>query len=494
MEFYGNVTVEINNTTTKLTEHFHELSWTDPHGRLFWRDGALYRGIRSTRAELYRVLLNDGVVQELVDRRFLIDTWPTDFTTMEFPLVLQHRRIPIVSFAPEWAGSHFKAAALLVLDLEISLRARGLTLEDINPWNIVFDRTTPLYVDFCSIAPLRDQEVWPARLQFEEFFFNPLRLFAEGMPRLGRRLLCDPWRGIPSTDLQRLGVPHRWSGASVGQWQRAMKQIGGKLLPLPLHPFAKVFLRKRRAIQRRLRGARDILPEIISLRDRVSAISVWTQRTAWAGYYNDNFPDFYDRASWTAKHHAVMDIIETYKPTTLIDIGANRGWYSQAAARRGTRVIGTDSDETCVNELFQDVKMSGLNVFPIYLDIRFPEPAQGPGYGSFASAAERFKSEMVLALGLIHHLVFHWHLSFDHVVDALSVFTTKWLLVEFIGPEDSVVKRIYNWSERPFYTYDNFVRTLEKRFEIIRQIPSDNGGLDTDVRDDRTIVLCKIRA
>jgi hypothetical protein len=473
--------------------NFHKLSWVDPAGRLFWCNQQLYRGIGPKYAALYSDLFRRGIIDELIDKQLLVETWLADCLTADFPLVLQHRVLPVVSYAPEWSGSHFKAAALLVLDLEIALRPHGLTLEDINPWNLVFDRTTPLYVDFCSIAPLADQTAWSARTQFEEFFLNPLRLFVEGMPRVGRRLLCDPWLGITSVDLERLGVPSRGMRLSGTDRHRGVKQIGRMLLPGSLHPFARGVLDKGRLVRAQWREPRDRLPEIIGLRDRISAISVSMHRTPWAGYYTENFPDFDTRESWTNKHHAVTGLIEACKPATLIDIGANRGWYSQAAARRGVRVIGADSDETSVNELFDDVNASKLDIFPIFLDIRFPEPAQGPGYGFFASAAERFKSEMVLALGLVHHLTFRWHLSFDHIVDALTMFTTKWLTVEFIGPDDSVVKRIYNCREWPFYTYENFRGTLEKRFEIIRQLPSDNGGLDAGVRDDRTIVLCKIR-
>lgn len=458
---------------------YHPLSWTDPVGRLFWRDGRLYRGIRPVCAELYRDLLDRGVIQDLVDRRLLIDTWAAEWTTPEFPLVLEHRVLPVVAFPSEWSAAQLKAAALMVLDLEAALRRQDLTLIDANPWNVLFDATRPVFVDFCCIAPV-DQHTWHGRREIVEFYLNPLLLFEGGSSRVARRMLFDPWVGVTDADLDRLSGRKRPLGERA---LAAAKAAVKRMAPQSMHASIK-------SAARPLTHS-DPLADIAALRQRISALPIAKRPSDWQGYYRENFPDFVPSDKWTAKHHAVHKILTDIKPRTVLDIGANRGWYAQLAARNGACVIAADSDETAVNELYADAKAADLAILPVFMDVRFPEPAQGPGYAFFAPATERLKSDMVLALALVHHLAFTWNLSFDHIVEGLGAFARQWLVVEFVGPGDGVVKR---WSQNyAWYCLDNFVAALSRKFDIVDQMPSDTGGLD-DEQADRTILLCRRKA
>ncbi len=459
-------------------QDFHPLSWTDPAGRLFWRDGKLYRGIRPARAALYRDLLARGVVQALVDMRLLIDTQAVDWTTPEFPLVLQHRVIPVVSFPSEWSAAQLQAAALLVLDLELALRPHGLTLADANPWNVLFDATDPVFVDFCCIAPIADKSSWPGRREIVEFYLNPLLLFENGLPRVARRLLFDPWVGISDADVERCGIRAGTLRANVrGRLKRAIKSM----TPVSAHASIKAAARTI--------APGDPLRDIAALRRRVADLAIAPAPTDWSGYYRENFPPFTPSESWTAKHCAIHAILAELKPRTVLDIGSNRGWYAQLAARHGARVIAADSDDSAVDALYADAKAAHLPILPVVMDVRFPEPAQGPGYTFFPPATERFKSDLVLALALVHHLVFTWSLSFEHIVAALGAFSRRWLAVEFVGPGDGVVQR-WNQANFSWYRLDNFLAALGKDFDVVRQWPSDAGGLD-DERCDRTILLCR---
>jgi hypothetical protein len=482
--------------TPEVPVEFHHLSWVDPVGRLFWYEGNLYRGIREQRATLYRDLLESGIIQELVARRLLIDTWATDLTTDEFPLIVQHRVLPVVSFASEWCSSQLKAAALAVLDLEAALRAHDLTLIDINPWNLLFDGVWPLYVDFSSIAPLADKNTWAARDEFHEFYLNPLLLFGKGLGRFARRLLCDPWVGVKDIDLERMKVIPRKRKTPAMMLLATAKRLGKFSIPRASQPPIGKLMRGLRTRTKKTRRAGDQLPHIQALRDRVDALCIRGTRTPWEGYYVNNFPGFSPEENWTTKHHSIREIIEETKPRTLLDVGSNSGWYSQMAASCGVRVIAADSDESAVNELYANARTAELPIHPVFMDVRFPESAQGPGYRFFGPATHRFNSEMVLALGLVHHLVFTWDLNFDQIVDALDGFSSRWLVVEFVGPADGVVKRLWNADNLHWYRLDNFIQSLGRSYNIISQLPSDSGGLDDGLNlgpDDRTILLCEKR-
>jgi hypothetical protein len=479
-----------------MEEHsleFHQLSWNDSAGRLFWRDGNLCRGIREQRASLYRDLFARRIIQGLVEKRLLIDSWPADFTTAEFPLVLQHRTLPVVSYVSEWCASQLQAAAVTILKLESALRTEGLTLLDINPWNVLFEGARPLFVDFGSITPLQNKALWEARNEFKRFYLNPLLLFRNGLARVARRLLCDPWIGIDDFDLIKMKM-----GGSRYVYRekvaRLRKAAGRLVVPPRFGRVLKYAARKVRQQVHVMNPFSDVPAELTALHQYVSGLSILGPKTTWGGYYARNFPPLSPAHNWTAKHYAIADALEETRPKTLLDVGANRGWYSRLAAHRGVRVIAADSDETAVNELYRDIRDEDLPISSVFMDVRFPEPAQGPAYKFFPPATQRFSSEMVLALALVHHLAFTWHLSFDQIVESLDAFSTKWLVVEFIGPRDGAVTRLWGHKKRPWYNEENFVRSLRRNHTIVRELPSDSGGLDAGLNlgpDDRKIFLCR---
>ncbi len=472
-------------------ENFHPLSWADPSGRLFWLDGHLYRGIRDSRAAFYRNLMDQGIIQELVDRRLLVETSLSDMTTEEFPLILEHRVIPTVSFASEWSASQLKAAALLVLDLEITLRAKNLTLVDVNPWNLLFDSSHPYLVDFCCITALAERYEWTARDQFCQFFLNPLLIFEKGLPRVARRLLFDPSNGISPQELHGIcGIKHKRGLARVAR--DGAKAVAHATVPKRFHAYIKAEIRPLVSrMSRSLRQHQNAMTEILMLRERIAALNVLGPKTSWGGFYIENFPPFTSSNRWTEKHHSIHSIIVQTRPKTLLDIGSNRGWYAQLAAHHGARVIASDSDETAINELYLDARQKQLPILAVHMDFRFPEPAQGPSYKLLPPATQRFKSEMVLALALVHHLVFTFRLSFEQIVENLLLFCDRWLVVEFVGPKDNIVIKMDPHNEyRSWYTIDCFVKCLGRGFRVLDLLPSDNGGLDSGVHD-RTIIFCE---
>jgi hypothetical protein len=141
------------------------------------------------------------------------------------------------------------------------------------------------------------------------------------------------------------------------------------------------------------------------------------------------------------------------------------------AAVLGSRVVAFDIDETTVTNLYRRNRTMNLPILSLVMDLRNPTPGYGLCNLSFPSAMQRFGCEMVFALALIHHLVFKQHFNFKQIVDTLCSFSTKWLLVEFIPPEDQFVR---NWSpeEFPWYSLDNFIDEIKTQFHTVRILPS----------------------
>ena len=133
------------------------------------------------------------------------------------------------------------------------------------------------------------------------------------------------------------------------------------------------------------------------------------------------------------------------------------------------------------------------NITPVVLDCITPSPGYYLGrpleaeqgiIPFFASAKDRFKQELVLALALVHHLVFFQYIGFEELIRQLKSFTTKYLVVEFIGPDDGYVSKWMNESFN-WYNEDNFKKHLEEYFKIIK--------ITKSFPENRKLFFCELK-
>lgn len=427
IEFFRRLTKSAAAKSNAASVAFHPSSYADPHGRVFRAGGGLFRAVPATAQAFCVGIIEDGTVGALVDQGLLVPTKRSDFSLPGYPLVLEHEQFPHVSYPFEWPGEMLRAAGLHTLDVLEALARRGLTLKDAHGWNIVFDGCRPVFVDFGSIVENPAREGWLPHVeqQFRDFFLNPLELIAAGHVRIARALMRDFERGIGDDDCRGL--------------------VAGAVEPMG-RPFSWY-------------------------RERIASLALHKISKGWSGYYDGEFPSLEPGPDWNAKHEAVHRALLQFRPATVLDIGANRGWYSMLAAKSGARVTAYDTDEVCVDLLFSDARKSGLSVQPLVMSCVNPSPRYGLAGGVMESAEERLRSDLVLGLALVHHMVFKMHLDFERIAAAFSAYAGKALVVEFPPPDDIHVSQ---WmSERyAWYTQENFTSALRKYFSKITSIPS----------------------
>ena len=114
------------------------------------------------------------------------------------------------------------------------------------------------------------------------------------------------------------------------------------------------------------------------------------------------------------------------------------------------------------------------------MDFRYPTPATGTDNHWFKAATERLNCDMVICLNGLHHLARGVGLSFKQITEGLESFTSRWLLLEMIGPDDEWGKK---YGDCDWYREDNLIKALEARFSILRRLPSD--------QPSRTLFLCE---
>ena len=182
-------------------------SFRDPGSRVFSSGDRILRAIFDTSAADYEAFRDSGLLSRLVDQRKLVAsqevrTAPEGLPDAT-PYVLEHPRLPFVSYPYEWAFSLHRSAALLHLDLQLEALEAGFTLSDASAYNVQFQGTRPVFIDHLSLRPYQDGELWLGHRQFCMQFLNPLLMWS----RLG--IAPNSWfrgnlEGIPPEDLSRL--------------------------------------------------------------------------------------------------------------------------------------------------------------------------------------------------------------------------------------------------------------------------------------------------
>ena len=101
--------------------------------------------------------------------------------------VLEHERLPLVSYPYEWSFSMLKDAALLQLDLTRAALDEDMTLKDATAFNVQWLGAQPTFIDIGSFTAYAAGEPWAGYRQFCEMFFYPLLLQAY------RNVPFHPW-------------------------------------------------------------------------------------------------------------------------------------------------------------------------------------------------------------------------------------------------------------------------------------------------------------
>ncbi|MDB6056197.1 MAG: hypothetical protein JWO95_41, partial [Verrucomicrobiales bacterium] len=277
--------------------------------RLFEYEGKLCRAVRPEDEAFYRGLWDKNIIQPLMEQGLMVQTEFAPFQLEGYPLVLQHRRIPFVTYASEWAVPALKDAALLQARLNIELARHGLTCIDAHPWNILFDGPKPVFVDIGSIAPLAKADAGFVQHEFDARYIYPLRLMAQGQRRIARWSLRD-FTPMTAEEIRLLLPRHRGVAEKIGRRiGNAARGLGGR--------------------------GKDANSRAIAVWEercrKIEAIKFPEQKSMWLRYYAD-FPPFNDPSKWKPKQTEIANALDSLKPKSLVDIGSNTGWYSQLAA------------------------------------------------------------------------------------------------------------------------------------------------------------------
>ncbi|MDT8323909.1 MAG: class I SAM-dependent methyltransferase, partial [Bacteroidota bacterium] len=172
-------------------------------------------------------------------------------------------------------------------------------------------------------------------------------------------------------------------------------------------------------------------------------------------------------AETQAKEEFVRRWTQELSPATVWDLGSNTGRYARIAAESGAQTLAMDADDTVVDAMYDELNTAGAtNITPLVMNLADPSPALGWAHEERPSLADRGPADLVLCLGLVHHLRYTHMLPLEKQLSFLARIA-RHVILEWIPPEDPNVRTLAVGSRATFpYSRDLLISAITPHFQL----------------------------
>lgn len=441
-------------------------SFRDRQSRVYHAGDRILRGLSARGLECWNALERTNLFRRFTDagklvrtRLLEVDSVPASLAADGWTAVLEHQRIPFISYPSEWCFGMLRDAALLHLELLEAALDENLILQDATPFNVQWDGVRPVFIDLPSFVPLAPGQPWIGYRQFCELFLYPLMLHAY------RGVSFQPWlrgslEGIPAVQMSRLM-----------SWRDVLRP--GVLLHVCLQArLQNRYQTTQRDVRRELRdagfGKQLVRANVRRLARLVRRLTPRFQGSAWSEYEREAI---YAPAGREQKATFVRRAAES-RPWGLVwDLGCNAGLFARIAARHARCVVALDSDSETIEKLYRQLQIEGCRrILPLVADVADPPSNRGWRGRERQALTERGKPDLILCLALLHHLVIGTGIPLREVVDWLAD-SCHHLVVEFVTRDDPMVQTLLRHKSEQYadYSVPFFEQCFHERFELLRR-------------------------
>lgn len=455
-------------------------SFRDNSGFVFYQNGNVYRAVTNTYQQQFDNFLSSGLYAQLVEQDLIIphkevpaNDWPHLEKNLASQVykILAPEKISYISYPYEWCFQQLKDAALLTLDIQLKALENNITLKDASAFNVQFHKGKPVFIDTLSFDNYEEGKPWIAYRQFCCHFLAPLALMS-----------------FVTTDLRRLselfidGIP-----LSVASKLLPRKTRFSAFYLLHIHYHAKLETKysgdveASKKVNSKLSKAKlvTIIQHLVS---GIRSMKSPSKKTEWGNYYKEFS---YSGKAIENKKALVKEWTSTIAPETIWDLGCNAGMFSELVQPLAKQIISFDFDHLAIEKFYGLVKEKGYkNILPLVLDLNNPSAGIGWANRERKSFTERGKTDLILALALIHHLSIANNIPFSYVAEFFADLTT-WLIIEFVPKHDQQTQRLLVTREDIFTGYDQ--QSFEKAFQDFFTIEKQQQIAETG----RTLYLMK---
>lgn len=433
-------------------------SYRDRNGTVFYKGDRVLRRLSPRAQENWKRLREEPFFVAAKSDGRVVETWDIDTAVGGLGEgVIEHARVPFISYPYEWSFGMLKDAALLQLGLIREALDADMILKDSSAYNIQWRGVHPAFIDIPSFEPLRRGEPWVGYRQFCELFLYPLMLQAykggDYKPLLRGRL-----DGIPAEEMRKLM-----------SWRDLFRS--GVLM----HVVAQAALQQRYSgSSQNVRGTLAdagfdkalIVNNVEKLTRLVSQLSLTSGKTEWSDYDKTHS---YDEGEAKRKADFVRKAAATRRWKLAWDLGCNTGAFSRIAAEHADYVVSMDGDWMAIEHFYQREKAGAASktILPLVVNLADASPNQGWLGRERKGLAERGRPELTLCLALVHHIVISANIPLADFVRWLAELGTS-VVIEFVGRDDEMVQALLANREDQYDDYqpENFRDLVARHFDI----------------------------
>jgi SAM-dependent methyltransferase len=446
-------------------------SFRDPDSAVF-RDGdRVLRGLSGAAADDWDRLEATRFFPALVAAGQVVGTTPYEGDAPLSPRgepwarVLEHERIPVVSYPYEWPFAMLRSAAALHLEVLAAALDEGMSLKDGTAYNVQFVGARPTFIDVGSFEPSAGP--WPGYRQFCQTMLFPLMVQAH--------------LGVPFHAMLRGSIDGLTASDVTGMFSGLHRFRKGVLRNVTLHS----------VLERRVTTASETVKADLTssgfstelakattknLLKLVNGLEV-DKRGSASDSDHSVWSDYRDTCSYSdddakAKQAFVRGVLPEGDHRVVLDLGANDGEYSFLAAEMAEQVVAVDGDEKVIDLLYRRLRTEGNEtILPLVMNLVDPSGGIGWRNRERAPFVERVQPDVTMALALVHHLTIAANVPLPEVVAWLASFGGR-VVVEFPHADDVQVKRLL--ANKPTglfddYRRDRFEDLLVEQFLVHRQ-------------------------
>jgi len=440
-------------------------SFRDRTARVFYHDGHIFRGLTATALKEWEALSASELFRTFSASGALVSTRQLDIAALPFLAnepwagVLEHERLPFVSYPYEWSFEMLRDAALLQLDLVLAGLNEGIGLKDASAYNLQWKGASPVFVDIASFYKRAEREPWVGYRQFCQMFLYPL--------------LVQAYRDVPFQPWMRGNIDGMDADVCLNMLSARDYLRGGVLAHVYLQAKAqKAYNSTTRDVRSDLNKAgfdtRIIRANAQRLRHLVAGLQWNPKQSTWSDYLKCGH---YEAADAAQKRDFVRDVAGARQWGLTWDIGCNVGVFSRIAADRSKSVVAMDADHLAIDKLYRTLKSERVsNILPLVINVTDPSPNLGWRNMERKRINERGRPDLVLALALIHHVVIGGNIPLAEFVQWLRDLGGD-LVIEFVTRKDPMVETLLRNKDDHYtdYTEESFERELAARFRIARR-------------------------
>ncbi|MCX8081145.1 MAG: class I SAM-dependent methyltransferase [Bacteroidia bacterium] len=455
----------------------HPSSFKDPENRVF-RDHnnkiiRLFFKPSATeeicRKNIHLELMEKGLVipfEALSDEE--LSKYKTEIPSAQWGL--KPEEIPVIIQPEQWVFSQWKEAALNLLNTNLELLKKNYILKDAPVFNFCFHKGKMQLMDLGSFDYYSEGLPWKAYGQFCRHFLYPLWLMVFKDISFKKFFHAFP-DGFPEDFV--MSQFHFFKRFSVPFFLH---------LVLPARQNKKYHsLQKLPEVNISKKNIEHILHH---LKEHVASLNLKQKKHHWINYYSEI--KHYNKHDLDIKSTFIRNHIQKLpKGITLLDLGSNTGEFSLMLSDFASLIVTVDADHDALEYLYEKIKKMNLRkVIPVHDSFSYPLPNYGWNLSERINFISFKKFDLTLFLALYHHVRIADSIPADKIFLKLKELT-NFLFIEYISPEDPMLKKINLTRQMNLETYEfEFHKNLYDHFNVLDK---------TELTNSRIIYFCQAK-